>query len=334
MRINEGILWIIAVLVLSGSCYANPFGLVDTSVYDPATNTMTASEHNFEIFTENAKAQDVDSKDITQYLTFTWNGGATLNTDWLFVYNQPLESGRVDAWTTHDKQITEFYYYNASGSMTVYDVTDFSPSADPCDYGNQWNRHTYEATQLNGTVAVYCFNSYVQDGDDYTLTGNYTKMGERQVLKSVTEWVDITDSFSFLGSNLLGRNFQYYYIQDVSFDPGDSYRTRWTYTPFSRARNGKWYIFGKPHDLTLQQAISLGRYIFQDPWWNQTWNFYILANITANANITHYPWFQPINFSDYINTTTEHFINHSIRVLETDASQSNFDEIPYHFFQG
>ena len=131
------LVWFVSlVFILSGVLIAigqepqqGNFGFLslnDSTIYDEENNTCTASRYGMDILVRPCIASDINGKDIQQYVNFTWNGGATQNTSWIFVYNSSLEYGKIEAfnsnlnqWFDVSNQI-EFLGSNLTGNDYVY----------------------------------------------------------------------------------------------------------------------------------------------------------------------------------------------------------------------
>lgn len=155
------------------------------------------------------------------------------------------------------------------------------------------------------------------------------------------EWRDITERFGSVNTEFDEKN-RWYYITDVPVIMGTKYTLRaWIDIPICLTEDATcpshskydFAVYPSSYGSNIISAHSNGYLYYLDPWWNASWAYYARVNVTARANITSYPLFHQINFTDYI-SVGNHLIAHSIRVLETDASLDTFDEIPYYFAQG
>lgn len=103
----------------------------DSTAYYHESNTCVAENNDLKITVSNCKAQDIDSRDITQYVTFEWQGGQSKDLDWLFAY---------------DDELDDFSIYLES----VRDVTTRLTNYSDCD--------TRQIDYGNGTIAEYTEN--------------------------------------------------------------------------------------------------------------------------------------------------------------------------------
>lgn len=96
----------ILFITISG-ILADPYLEVqDSTVYYPENNTCIAEKSGLEIIVTNCRARDIDIQDITQEISFTWNGGQDKEVDWLFAYDGELAdfeiylllNGTEDTW--------------------------------------------------------------------------------------------------------------------------------------------------------------------------------------------------------------------------------------------
>jgi hypothetical protein len=78
-------------------------------------------------------------------------------------------------------------------------------------------------------------------------------------------WVDIKGAFQHVIYN--GKH--YYYVQNFNVVQGATYRFKWSYD-VSPNTNGKWDLLAKLSSDTIPVALSSGRYVCLDPWWNSS----------------------------------------------------------------
>lgn len=253
---------------------------VGDGIYYPQNNTCVAYRNSFKIITYNCFAHDIDGRDITQYVTFEWQGGVALDTNWVFAYNNNLTSGSLYYWKNQSYQANEPYLINGTANITIHTVqkieTVGSPSDGICDLGNEWNSIARNVTQLvNGTTnvsTVYCFNEWGQfNSTAYWLRGTYDKWQDNMVTKYRMRWSDITGQVSHLGYNLLDRQWQYYLVRNATFQPDERLETKWVFTPKNSSKSGKWHILGWKSGQSLGSALTADEFIYQDPMWNSSW---------------------------------------------------------------
>lgn len=299
--------------------------------YIAENNTCYSENNNFEILTYNCKAQDLDSKQITQYVNFKWNGVSPLDTDWIFAYSGALKSGKIYYWTEIEYQ--ESIIGNVTMNGTFSNIVDFvnlgTPTEGICDYGNEWNTHAYNATRtINGTniSEVFCFTNFgMINPTTYWLEGNYSSLTSKTSTKM--GWKDVTNLINYEGNNLLGYGMYYYTVSSKTFQPDELVKTKWVYTPADSDTTGKWHIFGKRQSDTLSEAIGSGNYIYQDPYWYDNWSVEVPINLSVASgslnknytmifNITYKDGmqtdFDDLRFSDETKNETPYWIKDKV----------------------
>lgn len=240
-----------------------------------------------------------DGTDINHEVEFSWNGGSPQNTSWVFVYEGQLDSGQMLLGTLVNKTVefqnTEERYITNFLINGVVNYTDVSPPVlGQCDLGTENNTQMYDLTQdtINGTInRNICFSQVTPvNATAFRVSGNATVTFTDTYIKQVKRY-NTPVSVEYLGDNLLGSNFSYYRVQDVTFQPSQTYYTKWIFTPKDEANNGKWHIFGYDSNLQLTEAIDLGQYIYVDPAWtanlDDSIGFYYRMNDTASPVIDY-----------------------------------------------
>jgi len=99
------------------------FVIESSNVYYEENNTCEGKRGNMIINTYPCHVQDVDSKNITQYINFTWNGISSQDIDMIFAYDKALISGKVYILLENGtwKDITDNFQY--IGQATNLGVT-------------------------------------------------------------------------------------------------------------------------------------------------------------------------------------------------------------------
>lgn len=282
--------------------------LTDHTVFNEAENTCIANNLNMRVSVWPCVGQDVDGRDIQQLVNFTWNGATPQNTSWIFVYDgDPLESGRMDLWqnTSYQAQVPGWEWINNYIVDRVISSQDLGNPSGVCDLGSLNNtrmfrvtRSTTNSTQYNQTI---CFtNVTALNATTYSISGN------RDIIMNQTQyrmqWNDITSEIQYMGYGLLNDSRAYYKVQDVQFQPGQTYATRWHYTDQNVSTTGKWHIVGYNSDIGLTQSLTLGQYIYMDPWWDNNWQKkqrYALNYSLIATNQTNIPLFINLNSSNF-----------------------------------
>lgn len=297
----------------------NNITLFDSTQINLTSNTCSGSRYGMSILINPCIAQDVDGKDVVQYVNFTWNGGSSQDTDWVFIYDGILERGKMDAWLPQTVYWNESVAQNAwLNNHQIANVVGFANLGTPdnrCELGNQNNTQMFNVTRnlVNGTVLsqVYCFTSAVnQGGGTYALSGNYNQFVDVTKSKVEYDWRDISGQIEYMGYGLLNDERSYYKAQDVEFAPGQTVATRWTYTAQENSKRGKWHILGYDSSVGLVQSIVNDQYIYIDPWWNNNWEKKkLITNLSGNIITLRFPYDSDMqsNFADvrFIDNATE-----------------------------
>ena len=132
-------LLIILVLVMIVLAIPQP---EDSTVYYQNNNTCVASKSGMDIVVENCYARDFDAIDITQYVSFIWNGGVDKEVDWLFAYNGNLSDGAMylwknDEWLDISSKIEHWGYNKLGKSWQYYRVMNQSMQSGKT-YKTKW----------------------------------------------------------------------------------------------------------------------------------------------------------------------------------------------------
>lgn len=271
--------------------------LTDHTIYDNQSNICTASNLGMNIDVYPCNVQDIDGKNIQQNVDFKWEGVSPQDTSWVFVYDGEIESGKIEVETNQSYEVQEYENtwitnYTLNNVNNTDDLTPnytinetFILPNGICDLGNENNTQIFNVTYdeistENGTIQeseLVCFTSNI----GYSISGNYDKLVNNTKYRNI--WTDQTNKISFMGNNLLGDGMSFYKVQNITFQPNQTIKTKWTYTPKDKAETGKWSILGYPSSLSIQDAINQELYIFLDPWWNSSWSYYKqYTNLTGN----------------------------------------------------
>lgn len=262
----------------SGSLVYNGITLNDSTVYLP-DGSCVALAHGMNITVNPCNAYTFSGRNIEQDVEFKWQGNNTLNVTWIFVYDGQLDSGGMNLLRNVSFSEQQNVSTNAwANNFQVTNVTGFTnlgtPNESSCQFGNANNTQMYSVTRnQNGTAfsQVYCFtNSTNLGGGTYKLQGNYWQWGMQQVSGFRNEWRSVTNQIQYLGYGILNGsdNRSYYRVQNVEFNPGQSYKTQWLYSPVANSTSGKWHIVGFPTNVGLTQALATNQYIYMDPSWS------------------------------------------------------------------
>ena len=137
-----------------------------------------------------------------------------------------------------------------------------------------------------------------------------------------TEYVNVTMQHTTY------NNKHYYYYSGFNVVKDTTYRFKWEYDqPINT--EGKWDLLAKLSSDTIQDALSSGRYVMLDPWWNSNWGSRMTITIPSDYvgdTITNFPLL--LNFSGNTDITDNIQANGwDIRFI----AQDNTTEYYYHF---
>lgn len=234
-----------------------------------------------------------------QTVNFTWTGAQSRNISWIFVYDGDLKSGGVDLWRNESYNVTESITINDWINNHLVDrVISYIDLGAPdyrCQLGNLNNTRMFTVNRINVTNnEIYCFtNVTIVNSTAFRISGNRDSATTRNISMQGYHWTSITDRFEPLGKGLLNDNRSYYKVNEVTFNPGQSYFTNWKYEPENSASKGKWHIVGYEKEYGLINSINDDRYLYMDPSWSSSdlsyklvgyWSFNETTT-TANSSI-------------------------------------------------
>lgn len=264
----------------------NNVTLTDSTLVNLTTNTCKASRLGMVIEVNPCVAQDLDGRDIKQKVNFTWNGGASQNTSWIFVYDGgALQSGKIEVMMNRTERAYEVRQVFVNNFLVdkIVNSTNLGTPNSSCQLGSTNNTQMYSVNRLlnagnsTATNTIYCFTTLNPiNATAVRISGNVERSFEVDV--PVRRLVDVTDQVQFLGLGLLNDSRAYYRVSNVVFSPGETIDSLWTYTPLNRTRNGKWHILGFNANNGLVNSIINNQYVYMDPWWDASW--------TKKRNIT------------------------------------------------
>ena len=189
--------------------------------------------------------------------------------------------------------------WNTHHSKFFLNVSSFSNTVLPCDFGNEyntykklvhyhyWNSSTDNQTNTTTkrqeeTSAVVCFDSYSQNG------GNYTAYWHTKYEKQIN-WKDISGIWTAVNlSNTIvedktGFN-RWYYAKNVPVVAGKKYRMQFyldiKFTGL-KPNMGEYAIAMKPSSESIFEAITKDHFYYLDPWWNSSYSY--RRNITNSS---------------------------------------------------
>jgi len=225
-----------------------------------------------------------------------------------------------------------FVNWTTNHSAFFYNVSSISVTDEPCNYGNeynsykrkityqvcsQWNETTWECEKYNTTSAVVCFDSYEQNGTNYTAFWhtNHSRL---------EDWLNIGKYLNHTEYNYDGMD-KWWYIKNFEIEPNKTYTARaYVKVPVTtEGTSGKYYFAVKRSVETLSEAISSGHFMVLDPWWNASWSRKraIHINNTGNSNaLTDYQVMLNITYDSDMNSNFS-----DIRVVNDTSGET----VPY-----
>jgi len=225
-----------------------------------------------------------------------------------------------------------FVNWTTNHSMFFYNVSSISATDEPCDYGNeynsykrkityqvcsQWNETTWKCEKYNTTSAVVCFDSYEQNGTNYTAFWHTNH-------SRVENWINVGKYFNHTEYNYDGMD-KWWFIKNFEVEPNKTYTARaYVKVPVTaEGTSGKYYFAVKRSAETLSEAISSGHFMILDPWWNASWSRKraIHINNTGNSNaLTDYQVMINITYDSDMNNDFS-----DIRVVNDTSGET----VPY-----
>ena len=238
----------------------------------------------------------------TQYVNLTWHEMDT-NIDIVFGFNEILKDYDIWMWQnmSHDVKVSD--YGDMLANYTLDNITSFTVLGETpkdVDYGE---------------VPSGCYANVIIDSGD--LTYNLTIAFDRY------EWLNSGHTacyFECTYYDIIGFHYEeqywygwkgirnlfthreyggkhYYYVSNIPVKQGSTYCFKCQYTVPPNSR-GKWELLAKLHTDTLEEALSSGRYVMVDPWWNGGWSCYQLITIESDyidEPLTNFPVLVVIN---------------------------------------
>lgn len=225
-------------------------------------NTCYGYMNNLKSTATQCIAHDNYSTDIAQNVNFSLIGDKPVDISLIFIFDNELDSYSAYHLGISGKMMLEIYLWN----VTSYALTDRIPTS-----GDSLNPHlVYNITReevLDGKL----HNFSVVYGVDIIrdLRG---KVETNTVMIGWTEenekWIDITGNVTYINETILGRNYYVYYIQNMTFYPGQLEQYRIVYTPHNNQKQGRWHIIGYNSSMSLQDAIQNNDYFHMEAGWD------------------------------------------------------------------
>ena len=207
-----------------------------------------------------------------------------------------------------------FVNWTTNHSMFFYNVSSISLANDEsCDYGNeynsykrkityqvcsQWNETTGECEGYNTTSAVVCFDSYEQNGTNYTAFWHTDH-------SRIENWINVGKYLNHKEYDYKGMN-RWWFVTNFKVEPNKTYTARaYVKVPVTtEGTSGKYYFAVKRSAETLSEAITSGHFMVLDPWWNASWSRKrpIHINNTGGSALTDYQVMLNITYDSDMNS--------------------------------
>lgn len=265
----------------------NNIQLRDDTIYN-ANGSCQASYAGISAYFPQCDVKTLTGSNIEQRATFTTNRTTTF----LFVYTDPIKSGKIFLWRNYSQTWIEQEEVNDwINNYLVDSVISYIDLGTPdlrCQYGNTNNNYMYEVTRQtsNSTInEVYCFSQRtVINATAFRISGNRTIYQDYNKTGFRYNWDDITDNLEDVTDQVplqLRRDFRFYKISNVN---AGSYDTKWIFTPHNNKKSGKFHVLAYPSNKGLLQAYLDNDYMYQDPSWNSTYNDGLVAYWNFDSN--------------------------------------------------
>jgi hypothetical protein len=257
----------LAVLLLIGSlAAANNWTMDGDSVY--------WTENGYTI-----RAYPAVSKELVnhyQYVNFTSTNPANIMSNLSFVFDTKPLTGDVLLWQNTSHQIKVPHLQRGSATYELDNVVSYSASTAECGFGDgQALKYNVTFGVGNTSSTVFCFDSYTNVSDNYTLTYSYNYTTYTDGTGYWMDWSSILNSFTY--AYVAGHHV--YTINDVPFDGSTNYQTLFRYS-LPVGSSGKFDIYahrGSPQSVLLDPSLI---YVRLDPWYNSSFNYKVQVNVT------------------------------------------------------
>ncbi len=258
---------LLACFALIGSLFADDWTIDGNAVY--------WESNGYTIRAEPATSHDYMLH--TQYVNFSSVNPAEIKVNLSFVFQQMPSSGSISILQNRPHTVPVTHYFRQEYETELYGVSYYIATNETCDFGDAQNVFRMNVTHSSGNT-IACFDSYVNYGNDYTLTYTLDSSYVTEETQYWNEWVDILSMFEY---SQIG-DYHVWTVNDVDFNGNTNYVTRFQYTT-QRQTDGKFDIYahaGSPADVV--NGIS-PIYVALDPWWNSSYTKRIPVNC-SNMN--------------------------------------------------
>ena len=241
------------------------------------------------------------------------------NIDFVWGFNTSLERPR-------SMELYNLHWDNTSSSQFFQNVSNIVICDDICEIGHEyndikrnvtydmcsvWNETTMECKTYEQVTQTVCFDSYEQDGNNYTVTWHNARM---------KYWTDKTHLIESVNHNWNGMN-KWYYIKNISM-PADVTKTVriWIDMPvvLGAGDDTKFFFAAKRTTDTIHEAIAADRFMTLDPWHNAS------RSHRKTVNVTH------------VNATGSNLVNYTVflNISKETEMQTDFDDILFYETDG
>jgi len=191
------------------------------------------------------------------------------------------------------------YWENSYANLSVYPHTSSNIVRQ-----TQWANLTWKESD-NVIDVAFRFNDSLSYGKIWRWNG--------------ASWISVSMSYTEYN----GKHYYYYAGFNVVQDT--LYRFKWSYDVIANT-SGKWDLFAKLNEHTIQQALDNDWYVTLDPWWSSSWSYYRLITISdayIDNDLSNFPVL--VNVSAAISARCNS--GNSIRFLNIDNATEYYYEI-------
>lgn len=220
---------------------------------------------------------------ICEFL-YLGSGNPTINTSFVFNLAEGVTPKKAYLWKNTSHVVYEPQNISVNHSIVVSGMV--STSTDPCDWGSCGIKR--KLTDINGTTKTYCFSSFVNNSNNYTLYCNWNEEVSAPVVRYWDDWEDVSSAFdmSQFGSYRVGT------VQS-SWTTGQSRRVRIDYSTLPNT-DGKFDIYFHTGSAQEAKADPSKVKLVLDPWYDSNWQY--RKEIQWNSTVSSVL----VNFTGYI----------------------------------
>jgi hypothetical protein len=234
--------------------------------------------------------------DQEQFVNFSSTNPANLVTNMSFVFPFQITKGSV-ALLTNMSHAVSVPVYGRVNASTVLNVSSYALTSAACDFGDALNTYKYNVS-LYGNVSsvVACFDAFSNVSSVYSLNYSYNgSTGNVVTYVWYPDWQDISSGFTHTDIGV----YDVFTINNVQFNAGTNYQTRFRYSIPVSTSSGKFDIYahtGSPADVVNGVATV---YLQLDPWWNATWNRRVPFYMNSTGAVSDYQVMINVNSTNF-----------------------------------